>query len=59
MRVLRCTAILSRAMIRPARNAGAIQLEVDGELVGSLGEEGLSVENQPVLAQADTAQGER
>lgn len=41
-----------------ARNAGAIQLEVDGEIVGSLGEEGLSIENQPVLAQVETAQGE-
>ena len=38
-----------------AGNAGAIQLERDGEIVGRLGVAGLPVENLPVLAQAEIA----
>jgi len=36
-----------------AADAGAIQLERDGENVGPLGETGLAVENLPVLAETD------
>lgn len=40
-----------------AENAGAIQLERHGEIVGMLGVAGLPVENLPVLAQAEIAAG--
>jgi len=38
-----------------AANAGAIQLEREGEIVGTLGVAGMPVEDLPVLAQVEIA----
>ncbi|MFT6461243.1 MAG: transcriptional regulator with XRE-family HTH domain [Maricaulis maris] len=40
-----------------AANAGAIEIERDGELVGLLGDAGMPVEDLPVMAQADPVDG--
>ena len=38
-------------------NAGAIEIERNGELVGLLGDAGMPVEDLPVMAQADPVDG--